>query len=205
MLVMAKADNQASIVKALAKAHGVLRPKDLAARGIPRAVLGRLCAKGELTRTGRGLYVVSVENITENHSFAEVARQAPRGVICLLSALRFHELTTQLPGEVWLAIGAHARRPKGAAVSIRPVHFSGPSLTEGVEVHEIEKVKVRIFSAAKTVADCFKHRNKIGIDVAMEALRECWRKRKATADELWHFAKICRVSKIMQPYMEAVV
>ena len=202
---MAKSDNQASKVKTLAKAHGVLRPKDLAARGIPRAVLGRLCAKGELTRTGRGLYMLSAGNMTENHSFAEVARQVPHGVICLLSALRFHELTTQLPGEVWLAIGNHARRPKGAAVSIRPVHFSGAALTEGVEVHKIEKVNVQIFSAAKTVADCFKHRNKIGIDVAMEALRECWRERKATSDELWRFAKICRVSKVMQPYMEAIV
>jgi predicted transcriptional regulator of viral defense system len=202
---MAKAQNQAAKVKALAKAHGVLRPKDLAAKGIPRAVLSRLCAKGELTRTGRGLYVVSVENMTENHSFAEVSRQVPRGVICLLSALRFHELTTQLPSEVWLAIGPHARRPKGASVSLRPVHFSGPALTEGVEMHEIENVNVRIFSAAKTVADCFKHRNKIGIDVAMEALKECWKERKATADELWRFAKICRVSKIMQPYMEAIV
>ena len=149
--------------------------------------------------------MVSVENVTENHSFAEVARQVPHGVICLLSALRFHELTTQLPAEVWLAIGSNARRPKGATVSIRPVHFSGPALTEGVEVHKIEKVDVRIFSAAKTVADCFKHRNKIGNEVAMEALRECWQKRKATSDELWRFAKICRVSKIMQPYMEAIV
>lgn len=202
---MAKPDTQATKVKALAKARGVLRPRDLAAKGIPRAVLGRLCVKGELTRTGRGLYMVSVENVTENHSFAEVARQVPHGVICLLSALRFHELTTQLPAEVWLAIGPSARRPKGATVSIRPVHFSGPALTAGVETHEIEKVKVRIFSAGKTVADCFKHRNKIGIDVAMEALRECWQKRKATADELWRFAKVCRVSKVMQPYMEAVV
>jgi|SRR6185312_756999 len=202
---MAKTANQANKVKALARELGVLRPRDLAARRIPRAVLSRLCAKGELTRTGRGLYVASAENVTENHSFAEVARLSPRGVVCLLSALRFHELTTQLPSEVWLAIGSHARRPRGTSVPIRPVHFSGAALTEGVEVHAIEKVSVRIFSAAKTVADCFKHRNKIGTDVAIEALRECWQKRKATADELWHFAKICRVSKIMQPYMEAIV
>jgi predicted transcriptional regulator of viral defense system len=202
---MASSDNQANRVKALAKALGVLRPKDLDARRIPRTVLSRLCEKGEMTRTGRGLYMVSAEDVTENHSFAEVARTVPHGVICLLSALRYHELTTQLPGDVWLAIAGHARRPKERGVSIRPVHFSGDALTEGVEVHEIEKVKVKIFSAGKTVADCFKHRNKIGTDVALEALRECWQKRKATADELWHFAKICRVSKVMQPYLESIV
>jgi predicted transcriptional regulator of viral defense system len=202
---MAKSRNYAAEVKALAKALGVLRPKDLAAKGIPRATVSRLCAKGELTKTGRGLYVVSLANMTENHTLAEVSRKVPNGVICLLSALQFHGLTTQLPSEVWLAISAKAHRPKGEGASIRPVHYSGPSLTEGIEVHEIEKVKVRIFSPAKTVADCFKHRNKIGLDVAMEALRNCWRSRKATSDELWRCAKICCVAKVMQPYMESLV
>ena len=202
---MVSSDNQANEVKALAKALGVLRPKDLADRKIPRTVLSRLCEKGEMTRTGRGLYIVSAENVTENHSFAEVARAVPHGVICLLSALRYHGLTTQLPGDVWLAIGSHARRPKERAVSIRPIHFSKETLKEGVEIHEIEKVKVKIFNPAKTVADCFKHRNKIGTDVAIEALRECWQKKKATSDELWRFAKICRVSNVMQPYLESIV
>ena len=201
---MVKASNQAEVVKALVRAKGVLRPRDLAAKGIPRAVLSRLCEAGELTRTGRGLYVAAIENITENHSLAEVSKLVPKGVVCLLSALRFHELTTQLPSEVWLAIPQKARRPKGGAVSIRSVHFSGDTLTKGIETYSIENVSVRIYNAAKTVADCFKARNKIGLDVAIEALRDCWRKKKATADDLWRYAKICRVSKVMQPYMESI-
>ena len=189
---------------ALAKAKGILRPRDLAAQGIPREILRRLCESGELTRTGRGLYVAETESITENHTLAEVARLVPRGVVCLLSALRFHELTTQSPGEVWLAIPSKARRPKVSATTIRPVHFSGPALTQGVEEHIIEKVPVRIYGAAKTVADCFKARNKIGLDVALEALRDYWRKRKGTMDDLVRFAKICRVARIMQPYLESL-
>ena len=201
---MRKSQVQAERVKALVRAAGVLRPRDLAAERIPRAVLSRLCEAGELMRTGRGLYVAGPESFTENHTLAEVARLAPRGVICLLSALRFHELTTQIPGEVWLAIGSKARRPKAGTISIRPVHFSGAALTEGVEDHKVENVSVRVYSAAKTVADCFKARNKIGLDVALEALRDFWRKRKGTADELWRYAKICRVAKVMRPYLESL-
>ena len=201
---MAKPVNQAAAVMALAKAKGILRPRDLAAQGIPREILRRLCESGELTRTGRGLYVAETESITENHTLAEVARLVPRGIVCLLSALRFHELTTQSPGEIWLAIPSNARRPKVSATTIRPVHFSGPALTQGVEEHVIEKVPVRIYSAAKTVADCFKARNKIGLDVALEALRDYWRKRKGTMDDLVRFAKICRVARIMQPYLESL-
>lgn len=202
---MAKAKTHADEVKALVRANGILRPRDLAALKIPRAVLSRLCEAGEIARTGRGLYVLGAENITENHTLAEVGRRVPHGVVCLLSALRFHELTTQIPGEVWLAIGPKARRPKGSTVSIRSVHFSGAALREGVEEHVIENVSVRIYSAAKTVADCFKARNKIGLDVALEALRDYWRKRKGTSDDLWRYAKICRVAKVMQPYLESTV
>ena len=201
---MAKLLSQAEQVKALARAKGVLRPRDLKALGIPRTVLARLCKAGELTQTGRGLYVAGIESITENHSLAEVSKLVPKGVVCLLSALRFHELTTQLPSEVWLAIPPKARRPKGGTVSIRPVHLSGDALTKGIESHNIENVSVRIYNPAKTVADCFKARNKIGLDVAIEALRDCWRKKKATADDLWRYAKICRVSKVMQPHMESI-
>lgn len=189
---------------ALARAKGILRPRDLAAQGIPREILRRLCESGELTRTGRGLYIVETDSITENHTLAEVARLVPRGVVCLLSALRFHELTTQSPGEIWLAIPSKARRPKASETVIRPIHFSGSALTEGVEEHIIEKVPVRIYGAAKTVADCFKARNKIGLDVAIEALRDYWRKRTGTMDELVRFAKICRVARIMRPYLESL-
>jgi predicted transcriptional regulator of viral defense system len=201
---MAQTASQVEQVKALTRARGILRPRDLAAKGIPRAVLSRLCESGELTRTGRGLYVVDTRKITENHALAGVARLVPHGVVCLLSALRFHGLTTQIPGEVWLAIPPRARRPKGGTVTIRPVHFSGAALTAGVEVHVVEKVPVRVYSAAKTVADCFKARNKIGLDVAIEALRDYWRKRAGTMDALWRHAKICRVARIMQPYLESL-
>jgi predicted transcriptional regulator of viral defense system len=204
ILFMAKPVNQAEAVMALARVKGILRPRDLAAQGIPREILRRLCESGELTRTGRGLYIVETDGITENHTLAEVARLVPRGVVCLLSALRFHELTTQSPGEIWLAIPSKARRPKASETAIRPIHFSGSALTEGVEEHIIEKVPVRIYSAAKTVADCFKARNKIGLDVAIEALRDYWRKRTGTMDELVRFAKICRVARIMQPYLESL-
>jgi predicted transcriptional regulator of viral defense system len=203
--MMVKSSNQAEEVKALVRAKGVLRPRDLEAKGIPRTVLSRLCEAGELTRTGRGLYVAAIEDFTENHSLAEVSKLVPKGVVCLLSALRFHQLTTQLPSEVWLAIPSKARRPKGGTVTIRPIYFSGDALTLGIEIHTIENVSVKVYSPAKTVADCFKSRNKIGLDVAIEALRDCWRKKKATADDLWRYAKICRVSKVMQPYMESIV
>ena len=197
--------SQAEQIKALAEEVGVLRARDLAAKRIPRAVLKRLCNQGELIRTGRGLYVSAIGDITENHSLAAVARQVPKGVICLLSALRFHGLTTQLPPDVWLAIPSQARRPKGAAASIRPVHFSGRALTAGVEEHVVEKVPVRVYCPAKTVADCFKFRNKVGLDVAIEALRDCWRQQKAKAEELRRYARICRVENVMRPYMESLI
>lgn len=201
---MAKAKTHADEVKALAKAKGILRARDLAAGKIPRTVLSRLCASGELTRTGRGLYVSATGNITEKHTLAQVAKVVPHGVVCLLSALQFHGLTTQIPGEVWLAIPPKARRPRQNTVSIHAVYFSGPSLKEGIEEHVIENVPVRVYSAAKTVADCFKARNKVGLDVALEALRDYWRKRKGTVDELWHHAKVCRVSNVMKPYLESL-
>lgn len=197
--------SQSERVKALAEEIGVLRARDIASMGIPRVVLKRLCNQRKLIRTGRGVYVSAIGDITENHSLAAVTRQVPKGVICLLSALRFHGLTTQLPADVWLAISPHARRPKGAAASIRPVHFSGMALTAGIEEHFVEKVSVRVYCPAKTVADCFKFRNKVGLDVAIEALRDCWQQRKAKAEELRRYARICRVENVMRPYMESLI
>jgi predicted transcriptional regulator of viral defense system len=129
----------------------------------------------------------------------------PHGTVCLLSALRFHELTTQAPFEVWLAINGKARTPQEDILPLRIVYMSGQALSAGVEEHQIEGVPVRVYNPAKTVADCFKYRNKIGLDVALEALRDCWRKRRSTADELWHYAKICRVSNVMRPYLASLV
>jgi predicted transcriptional regulator of viral defense system len=182
---------------------GVLRPRDLDAHGIPRIYLSRLCERGLLDRVGRGLYVLPDADVSEHHTLAEAGKRVPHGVVCLLSALRFHGLTTQSPSEVWLAIGNKAWRPQVDYPPLRFVRFSERTLEAGVEEHSIEGVLVRVYNPAKTVADCFKYRNKIGLDVALEALRDCRRQRRCTNDELWHYAKICRVANVMRPYMEA--
>ena len=183
---------------------GVLRPRDLDAHGIPRISLSRLCERGLLQRVGRGLYVLPDADVSEHHTLAEAGKRVPHGVVCLLSALRFHGLTTQSPSEVWLAIGNKAWRPQVDYPPLRFVRFSERTLEAGVEEYSIEGVLVRIYNPAKTVADCFKYRNRIGLDVAMEALRDCRRQRSCTNDELWHYAKICRVANVMKPYMEAI-
>ncbi len=184
---------------------GVLRPRDLDAYGIPRTYLRRLCDRGQLMRVGRGLYMLPDAEITEHHTLAEVSKRVPQAVVCLLSALRFHELTVQAPFEVWLAIENKARRPQVNDLPCRFVRFSGRAFEAGIETHEIEGVPVRIYNPAKTVADCFKYRNKTGLDVALEALRGCLRQRKCIADELWHYAGICRVANVMRPYLEAML
>ena len=188
----------------LARKFGVIKPKDLDARGIPRRYLSRLYHKGLLDRVGRGLYVSNDVEPTENFTIIQVCKRIPGGIICLLSALQFHELTSQLPFEVWIAIDRTARRPKEPELPIRIVRFSGAALTQGVEEHQMEGVAIRVYNPAKTVADCFKYRNKIGLDVALEALRECRRERRCTSEDLWHYAKICRVANVMRPYLEAI-
>ena len=188
----------------LARRGGVLRPRDLDAEGIPREYLRRLLGEGRLDRTGRGLYVVAGSKPTPNHTLAEVSKRVPHGVVSLLSALQFHELTTQAPFEVWLAIGEKARLPKVDYPPLRVVRFSGRALEYGIEEHRIEGVVVRVYSPAKTVADSFKYRRKIGLDVALEALRDCWRKRRATMDQLWSAAEACRVANVMRPYLESL-
>jgi predicted transcriptional regulator of viral defense system len=150
------------------------------------------------------MYTLPDATITERHSYAEVAKQVPEGVLCLLSALVLHGLTTQNPASVWIALGRGARNPALTSPSLKVVRLSGPSLTDGIEQHRVEGVPVRVYSAAKTVADCFKFRNKIGLDVAMEALKDCVRQKKARVDEIYHYAKISRVSKVILPYMESL-
>jgi predicted transcriptional regulator of viral defense system len=201
---VAKAKSKEEQVLALVKEMGVVRPRDLSSRKIPREYLRRLHAKGKLERPGRGLYIVANARPTQNHSLAEAAKRVPKGVVCLLSALRFHDLTTEAPFEVWLAISVKARLPRVDHPPIRFVRFSGAALGTNVEQHTIEGVLVRVYGPAKTVADCFKYRNKIGTDVALEALRDCRRKNKATIDELWQAARICRVANVMRPYLEAI-
>ncbi len=184
--------------------RGIVRPKDLESHEWPRTCLVRLLRKGLITRIGRGLYAASDASITERRGVAEVCKRVPGGVVCLLSALQFHNLTTQLPFEIWLAIDVKARKPILDYPPLHVVRFSGLALSEGVQTHTIEGVKVRVYNVAKTVVDCFKYRNKIGLDVALEALRECRQKNLATVDELWYYAKICRVANVIQPYIQAI-
>lgn len=196
--------SHAERILVLARQKGVLRPRDLEAEGIPREYLRRLHRRGVLERVGRGLYVLQGSNPTQHRTLAEVGKWVPRGVICLLSALQFHALTTQMPHRVWLALDNKAWQPQ-VSLPVRVVRFSGEAFTSGVEEHQIEGVTVRVYSPAKTVADCFKFRNKIGLDVALEALRDCRRQDKCGNDDLWRFAKVCRQTKVMKPYMEAIV
>jgi predicted transcriptional regulator of viral defense system len=183
---------------------GIVRPTDLEARGIPRAELYRLARMGLVERQGRGIYVASNHAYTAEHTLAQVAKRVPGGVFCLLTALRFHELTTQAPAQLWIALPEKARKPRLDHPRLRVTRFSGASLTEGIETHRLEKVDVRVYSAAKTVADCFKYRNKVGIDVAVEALRDFTRRNRGGATELARFARICRVTRVMQPYLDAI-
>ncbi len=189
----------------LAKNQRLIRSRDLASLGIPRVALTRAVRRGELERVGRGLYRLPGRVVSAQGSLAEVARKVPKGVVCLLSALRFYNLTTQAPFEVWLAIDNKAMKPKLEYPPLRIVRFSGAALTEGVEEHVVDGVTVRVTSVAKTVADCFKYRNKIGLDVALEALREAWNEKRMTSDDIWYYAKVCRVANVMRPYLESLV
>jgi len=197
------ATTKAEQVLELARHEGVLRAQDVTERGFHHEHLRRLCEKGLLIRVARGLYVPADKDFGAHQTLAEAARRVPRGVICLLSALRFHEIGTQLSHEVWMAIDRKAALPQVDRLPIRVVRFSGPALTEGVEEHDVEGVTAKIYCPAKTVADCFKYRNKIGLDVALEALKSGLQQRKVTVDELWRYAKVCRVANVMQPYLEA--
>lgn len=188
----------------LARKLGVLRARDLKRVGMPRVYLKEMVEGGKLLRTGRGLYVCSGAVLTENHSLAEAAKLWPNGVICLLSSLRFHGLTTENPHELWIAIPRGARAPRSRALALRTLWFSGEMLNAGIERHVIEGVNVPIYCVAKTVADCFRFRNRIGVNIAVDALREAWRTRRVTADDLWKYAKICRVLNVMRPYFESL-
>jgi len=189
----------------LAHNSGVVSTGEVRSQGIHHEYLRQLCKESKLIRVGRGLYSLPDADVTVHHGLAQARKAIPKGVICLLSALRFHEIGTQAPHEVWVAIDRRAARPRAKYPRMRIVRFSGKSLSEGIDEHNVEGVRVRIYNPAKTVADCFKYRNKIGLDVALEALRETIRERRCTIDELWRYAKICRVTEIMRPYMEAIV
>ena len=196
-------DTNTDRLLALADEWGILRTREVEDEGIPRQSLSRLVDRGDLVRIGRGLYRRPDHEVTAHHSLAVAAKRVPKGTVCLLSALQFHGLTTQNPLDVWLAIGHKDREPSVDAVSLRIVRMSGESRTEGIETHEIEGVSVPIYEPAKTVADCFKYRSRVGLDVALEALRD-FHKQGGSKDTLWHYADLCRVQTVIRPYMEAV-
>ena len=189
---------------ASARSRAILQPRDFARLSIHPQQVSRLVTNGELIRVGRGRYMLPQAEHSENLGLALVAAAVPRSVICLLSALRFHGIGTQAPHEVWIAIEQGAARPRVDYPRVRVTLISGPAFTFGVECHPIDGVPARIYSPAKTVADCFKFRNKIGLDVAIEALRESLRAKRCTREELWTAAKICRVSTVIRPYIEAM-
>jgi len=185
--------------------RGVLKTEEIQQLGISREYLRKLHQQGKVNRIARGFYVLPDYEVSAMQSIAEAAKQVSEGVICLLSALRLHGFTTQNPFEVWIAIERRAWKPHiNGTTNIRYMRFSGDAFTEGVQTKIIDTIQVRVYSPAKTVADCFKYRNKIGLDVALEALKEGWREKLFTMDELWKFAKICRVSNVMRSYLESL-
>jgi predicted transcriptional regulator of viral defense system len=190
-------------IKLARRRHGVTA-RDLQAAGIHTQVMTRLVAAGEVERVARGVYRLAEQSISEHHALAIAAAAVPRGVVCLLSALQYHGIGTQLPSEVWIAIEGRSRRPALRYPPLRIVRYTGLAFSEGAEHHRVEGRDIRVYNVAKTIADCFKYRNKIGLDVALEALREAWRARRVTMSQLERYAEICRVQRVMQPYLEAL-
>ena len=188
----------------LAARRQLVTAADAAKLGIPRTYLPRLAYRGQLERIARGLYTSPAFFPTEHGSLVEALYQVSNGILCLLSALRFHNLTTQSPHEVWVAIEHRAWKPNVSSPPIRFVRMSGPALQFGVSEHHVSGAAVHVFTPAKTIADCFKFRNKIGLDVAIEGLKESRRLKKASMDEIWAAAKVCRVSNVIRPYLESL-
>lgn len=189
----------------LVRAQSVIRPRDLTERGLPKDYLYMLAREGVIERVGRGFYQWPNKDLGRHQSLAEISKLAPKAVVALLSALNYHSMTTQNPHQIWLAIDRKGWRPEISYPPVRFVTMSGESLHGGVETHSVDGVPIKVFNPAKTVVDCFKYRNKVGLDVALEALREGWSSHKFTLDELLRYAKICRVQKVMQPYLESLV
>lgn len=196
--------NQSQHILALARSRHVLRAADVRAHGWSPQLLLRLHQAGKLQRFARGLYGLPDAEITEYQTMIEVCQRVPKAVLCLLSALQFHQIGTQLPHEVWIALPEGSQAPKLSYPALRIARLRGAAYSDGIQTVVDHGAPIRVYSAAKTVTDCFKFRNKIGLDVALEALKGAWHSRKVTMDELSHFAKVNRVQRVMQPYLEAV-
>jgi predicted transcriptional regulator of viral defense system len=198
------ADTHTTRVLALVGRKGLLRASDLDAIAAPRIVLTRLTAAGLLERVGRGLYRLPDSQGSEHESLVTVATKVPQAVFCLLTALQFHELTTQLPRQIWIAMPRGSHPPRFDYPPIKMVQFTGEAYTAGIEELERDGIRIRVYGVAKTVADCFKHRNKIGLDVALEALKDARARNKASVDDIWRNAQVCRVANVMRPYLESI-
>jgi len=197
--------SQRDLAVRLLERHGIMRLSDLKGQGVNPATLSRLIDQGVLQRPSRGLYELVDADVDASHSLAEVATRVPKGIICLISALQFHEITLQLPRSVWIAVGSKDRKPAIEYPPIRVIRFGEKALTMGVETHPIDSVPVRIFDPAKSIVDCFRFRNTVGLDVALEALRMGWRSRKAKPDDIARYAQALRIWSVVRPYLESVV
>ena len=196
--------SQRQVARDFLQAHGIVRLAELRGVGVTAATVGRMERDGEVVRLARGLYQFSDAPLETGHGLAEAAKCLPKGIVCLVSALAFHDLTDQLPKKVWLAIGKKDWAPRSDGIPIRVVRFTDSLLAESVETHMIESVPVKVFGVAKTVADCFRHRSKVGLSVAIEGLQEALRQRKATPAEIAHQAEHGGIATVIRPYLQAL-
>ena len=201
---MEKQRSQRELAQVLLRERGMLRLVELREAGVTAATMSRMERVGEVIRLSRGVYQLPDAELDPNHSLAEAVKRVPKGVVCLVSALAFHGLTDQLPPKVWMAIGPKDWAPQRNGAGIRIVRFTDNLLRKGFETHAIEGVPVKVFGVAKTVADCFRHRGKVGLSVAIEGLQEALRQRKATPAEIARQAEKGGVSTVIRPYLEAL-
>lgn len=192
------------VLKGLYDGATLLRSKDLEQRGLSRSKIREAMAAGALERIGHGQYSLPGAEQSEHHSLVQVTNRVPHAAICLLSALRFHDLTSQNPHQVWIAIGPKDRKPALEYPSIKVVRYGAERFGLGLEEHPVEGTTLRVYSVARTVVDLFSYRNKIGLDVALESLRDGWRSRKFTLAEINRIAGLCRMRRVMQPYLESL-
>ena len=181
-----------------------MRLSDLVAQGVDPPTLSRLVNEGAIIRPSRGLYELADAEFHLSHGLAEIAKRVPKGVICLISALQFHEITLQNASSVWVAIGERDRKPSISYPPVRFVRFGERALADGIDPHIIDSVKVRITDPARTVVDCFRYRNTVGLDVALEALRMALRSRKTSPDEISRYAGNLRIGTVIRPYLESL-
>ena len=190
-------------ILALAREKRLLRAVDLSKRGLSPQMLIKLHQAGRLERVARGVYSLPGIDLTEHQTLAEVCTRVPKAVICLLSALQFHEIGTQQPHEVWIALPEATQAPTITYPPLRIARLRGPAYTEGIETVTDQGTSIRVYGIAKTITDCFKFRNKVGLDVALEALKDAWRRRKVSMEDLSRYARVNRVERVMQPNLEA--